>query len=332
VQAEIEAVKGKRYRLHKVHGPWMVMVAALRDVPEDRRTKDGLSAWEAADQLIYELRVKGIPAYAYLQGREVETLDSSRNDTSQSAPRTYISRHQSIAVLAGNFNSVDDEDAIVIRDFIKKYEPSFLRSKKSGGLFSVTPGRSGPLSGAFLAPNPLRSPEDIRRNTIDPVVKQLNADMKYSLLRNKGKFTLVVATFSGKSVFQVGHKTTDKAMGKFLSQFGDALDESAMDAWQLTEAMRTARKLGYDRDYDAWVYHDRYRSIVTVGSFESENDPRIAELARAFSAKSRVHPETGENVQSAELFSIPKVPRNGAAPERMWLFDVKPTLIEVPKH
>ena len=324
-EAKIEAVKGKRYSLHKVHGPWMVMVAAIRDVPEDRRTKEGLSAWEAADQLVYELRQKGIPAYTYLQGQEIAELASSTDGG------RYIARHQSVAVLAGNFDSVDEENAIIIRNYIKKFTPSFLKDKQSGGLFAITPGRKGPLSGAFLAPNPMRSMEDIRRSTIDPVVKRLNAGMDHSLLKNKGKYTLVVATFKGNSVFQVGHESSNKAMNFFNEKFGSALDKSAEDAWQLTETMRSARKLGYDRDYETWVYHDRYKSIVTVGSFDSPNDPRIKELARAFSAKTRIHPETGEQVQTAELFSIPKVPKNGQSPDRMWLFDMKPTLIEVPK-
>ena len=33
---DVEAVKGKKYSLTKKHGPWMVMVAAIRDVDKDR--------------------------------------------------------------------------------------------------------------------------------------------------------------------------------------------------------------------------------------------------------------------------------------------------------
>ncbi|MEO1982620.1 MAG: hypothetical protein ABGZ24_19090, partial [Fuerstiella sp.] len=72
---QLEAVQGKRYRLTSQHGPWMIMVAALRDVPEERRIDGGLSAWEAADRLVYELRRRGIPAYTFLQSMEVGKLD-----------------------------------------------------------------------------------------------------------------------------------------------------------------------------------------------------------------------------------------------------------------
>jgi hypothetical protein len=63
--ADVEAVRGKKYPLTKKHGPWMIMVASIRDVEEDRRVKDGLSAEEAADELVYQLRQLGIPAYTY---------------------------------------------------------------------------------------------------------------------------------------------------------------------------------------------------------------------------------------------------------------------------
>ncbi|MFM7922140.1 MAG: hypothetical protein ACKPJJ_18100 [Planctomycetaceae bacterium] len=51
-RAEVEPVKGKKYPLTAKHGPWMIMVASLRNVDEDWRKGDGLSAEEAADRLV----------------------------------------------------------------------------------------------------------------------------------------------------------------------------------------------------------------------------------------------------------------------------------------
>ena len=62
--ARIEAIKGKKYRLTKQHGPWMIMVASLAEPPDYRR-HEGISYLEAADRLVYELRRKGLPAYVY---------------------------------------------------------------------------------------------------------------------------------------------------------------------------------------------------------------------------------------------------------------------------
>ncbi|MEZ6060797.1 MAG: hypothetical protein R3C19_10570 [Planctomycetaceae bacterium] len=325
--AKVEAVKGKRYSLDKVHGPWMVMVASLRDVPEDLRKTDGLSAWEAADALVYELRLKGIPAYTFLQQEEFGELRSAGYTAGHSTGK-YIARQEFIAVLAGNFPTAEDKDARMILDFVKnRFEPSFLKDKRNGGILPSTPGRRRALSRAMIVANPLRSSEDLGNNTIDPVVKQLNSGMEYSLLKNKGKYTLVVASFSGSSVMQVGHETNWKAMNHFDEFFGDSLDASANDAWQLCQALRMARKFGYDQDYDAWVYHDRFKSVVTIGSFDSDSDPRLVALAREFTSKPKPHPQTGEVIDTAEIFSIP---RNGP-PDKFWVFDIKPTLMEVPQ-
>ena len=64
-QAEVEAVKGKRYKLHRNCGPWMVMVGSFQEVPLQRRVNGGLSAQEAADELVFELRKQGLPAYSF---------------------------------------------------------------------------------------------------------------------------------------------------------------------------------------------------------------------------------------------------------------------------
>ncbi len=325
--AEIEAIKGKRYTLDKIHGPWMVMVSSMRDISETERRRDGLSAWEAADQLVYELRLKGIPAYTYLQTEQFGELSSAAGASSSDGGGKYIARHEFIAVLAGNFPSADDKNARLILDHVKnKFEPSFLKDDRSGGLFARTPGRPRALSRAIIVPNPLRSPDEINSHAIDPVVRQLNNGMEYSLLKNKGKYTLVVATFSGNTVLQVGHEDSRKALSWFEEKFGDSLDKSGTDAWQLCTALRTATRFGYDQNYDAWVYHDRYKSVVCVGSFDDRNDPRIRALAQEFSSKPKQNPETGELADTAEIFTIP---RNGI-PDKYWVMDFKPTLMEVP--
>lgn len=325
----VEAVKGKRYVLSPQNGLWMIMVAAISDVPEERRTEDGLTAWEAADLLVYELRRQGIPAYTWLQSMEVDTVKSFSASRASRDERKYIARHEAIAVLAGNFPTPEDKDAKQILSFIKHdFQPSFLSDKRSGGILPQTPGRPGPLARAHMTVNPLLSVEDVKRRSVDPLVRSLNADMEYSLLKNPGRYSLKVATFTGGSVVQVGNQVSEKAQSFFERGMGSSLDESAVKAWELTEALRMASKLGYDRNFDAWVYHDRYRSVVTVGSFDRPDDPRLEELRKAFSGKERTH--EGREVLTAEVFSIPKNLKPGQQPEKLWMFDVDPRPIEVP--
>lgn len=329
--AEIEAVKGKRYTLTKQHGPWMIMVASIRDVTdESRRKKDGMTAWQAADELVYELRRKGIPAYTYVRETKVGDLTNAAADGLDS--RQYIAEHGYISVLACNFKSNDDQDLTRVLDYVKeKFRPEFLTDEKNGGVFARTPGRPGPLSKAFVTVNPMLSPEEVKSRTVDKLMLALNHDMEYSLLKNKGRYTLVVATFHGKSIAQVGNQVDSKNMAKFENNFGSNLDKSGMDAWSLTEALRDAKKLGYDQNYEAYVFHDRNKSYVTVGSFDDRNDPRIRALAMQFRGKPTTNAPNDPNTVTAEFFTIPKSPKPGQLPDRYWIFDPNPRVMEVPR-
>ncbi len=328
--AKVEAVQGKRYRLTTQHGPWMIMVAALRDVPAERRIEGGLSAWAAADKLVYELRRKGIPAYTFLRSMQVETLDDYSSDASGQNERKFISSHEAIAVLAGNFKSPDDKTAKIILGYVKKeFQPSFLKEKRNGGIFAVTPGRPSPLSRSHMTVNPLKSSSAVRRNTVSPLVKKLNSNMEHSLLKNKGKYTLRVATFRGGAIMQIGHHPTEKAERQFNKGFGNNLDASGTKAWALAEALRSAAKSGYDQNFEAYVFHDRYESYVTIGSFDSPNDPRIAQYGRRFGGKYKEY--QGREVLTAELFTLPRNVTPTRPADKLWMFDTVPRLIEVPQ-
>lgn len=330
---EIEAVKGKRYTLSKQHGPWMIMVAAIRDVDDDkrynRRIEGGMSAQEAADEMVYALRLKGIPAYIYSQDEKVERITSP--SVSESNGRRYIAQQGYISVMAGNFKSNNDKSAEAVLKYIKnKFNPAFLADEKNGGILPRTPGRPSPFSRAFLTVNPLWQGE-VRDTEQDNFIADLNAGYKYSLLQNKGKYTIVVATFQGGSVVQVGNNSSAKANGFFERHFGTGLNDCGESAMQLTDRLRNAKKFGYDTDYEAWVYHDKFKSIVTIGSFESKDDPRIRALATQFGGKTVRHPQSGEDVVAGEAFTIPRYPKNGEIPTYSCVLDAHTPLIEVPR-
>lgn len=326
--AKVEAVKGKRYTLSKNHGPWMILAAAITGVPEERRTK-GLSAWQAADQLVYELRLKGIPAYTLFMDRQMGAVKEFSSAPGHPNDKKFIARHEAIAVLAGNFQNRDDPQAKAILNFLKKkFEPSFAKNKSSGAIFSRTPGQPNALSGAHLTPNPMMPASELKRRTVDPLIQKLNAGEEYSLMKNKGKYTLRVATFRGNSIMQVGNKVSEKASSHFNRFFGSNLDQSGDKAWELCHALRSASKYGYPQNYEAYLFHDRYESYVTIGSFTSENDPGIVELARMFRGKPTMH--QGQEREAAEVFSIPRKVAIGATPEKFWMFDIMPKLTRVP--
>jgi hypothetical protein len=338
----IDAVKGKQYRLTKKHGPWMVMVASFHEPPAERKG-EGLSPEEAANQLVYELRMKGIPAYTFSQEDVVDEIQTgSARDPEKSKVGSYIAQKGSVSVLAGNYESPENKVAMKTRDFIKKFNPELLQGEeatgrngvlhklKNGGIYRTTPGRPGALAGAFLTVNPLLSQSEIKSIKRDPLLLKLNQEGDYSILNNKGKYTLVVASFYGRS--KVGNTA-------FRDELQIAVDEKTsldhmvgvtQNAWELTTALRKAKSLGYDQNYDAYVFHDRYGSVVTVGSFDSPEDPRIAKLQNHFGAKIAAISNDGQSQLGAESFNVPRKKSPGVE-TKSWIFDPYPKVMEVPK-
>ncbi|MCA9009647.1 MAG: hypothetical protein KDB01_07870 [Planctomycetaceae bacterium] len=324
----VEAIQGKRYTLTHQHGPWMILVASLSDVKGANHT-DGLTAWEAADTIVYELRTKGIPAYTYSVDEETVELDGA--NSVQNAARRVIARQGEICVLAGNFKSIDDDDAQKVLKWIKKKYSSSIADEKKGGLFAKTPGQPSPFGGAILTINPIYSGE-IQTRKLDEEIIGLNSGAPYSLLENKGRYTLQVATFAGGSVVQVGNQSSTKAMAMFEKNFGSNLVNCAKEAIALAEALRTASKYGYDSDYEAWVFHDQYRSIVTVGSFSSKQDPRIVPLVQLFGGRAGT---PDNNIISDDgivpaTFTIPQKPTVQNPLKKQWYFDKQPRVMTVP--
>lgn len=334
-------VKGKQYKLTKQHGPWMIMVASFSEPPPERKA-EGLTPEQAADELVFELRSKGIPAYSFRQS-EVKSEFESMDRLGRKRQRGYTARHENIGVLAGNYSSATDSSAQQTLEWIKKFHPQFLRTVEqsggflqrlqNGGVYRKTPGRPSPLSGAFLTINPLLTPEEANARKQDPLIRKLNSDGEFSLLENQRKYTVVVASYHGNSLTQLadGHFREKESAFKV----GGALDEAGLGAWQLASLLRqgnfnvTNPKI-QGQKFEAWVFHDRYSSVVTIGGFDSAQDPRIAQIVELFGAKIKRDPTNGQNVQTAEMATLPgNAP--GTLPSKTWLFDPQPRVIEVPR-
>jgi hypothetical protein len=98
---------------------------------------------------------------------------------------------------------------------------------------------------------------------VDKFVAQMNEGVEHSLLDNPGRQTIQVATFRGNVILQTsakedvasksfwgGHKKDDK----------NPLIEAAENAHLLAKELRS-------HGYDAYEFHDRTESIVTIGAF-----------------------------------------------------------------
>ena len=91
---------------------------------------------------------------------------------------------------------------------------------------------------------------------VDSFVSQLNEGQDYSLLKCKGKYTVVVKTFHGAEVI------VDGKNDKKFQPSGERLDKFAANAKKMTLKLR-------DQGVEAYQFHDRYKSLVTVGSFDT---------------------------------------------------------------
>ncbi len=170
---------------------------------------------------------------------------------------------------------------------------------------------------------------------------KINAGGKYSLYENKGKYSLVVATFSGKSLAHIGDSHAPDAQQAFkIDREDNDLANAEHNAWELAVALR-------ERDnIDAYVWHDRYQSVVTVGSFESPQDPKLKRYVRVF-APSPIQQvaSAGDQVLFPEapsknfglsaggtnkIYAVKGFGKNGDE-SRLWAFDPNPVLMRVPQ-
>jgi hypothetical protein len=296
----IEAIRGKSYPLTSKHGPWMIKVTTLFEEAEHQEVP-------IADELVYQLRKKGIPAYTHRQTEESETLDSVDSQGRTRHKRTTSQRGM-IAILAGNYEDPAHKVAQQTLKYIKdknKFSPEVTVTWQ--GKDVVVPLAIGK---AFLVKNPLLPPDQLAKRNRDPLILKLNSGTDHSLFENKGKYTVVVASFFGKS------QVSPNKFQKFESMFNDktkvSLDNAAQESWKV---MSTLRQLGFE----SYVYHDRFKSIVTVGAFKSPNDPEIQKLVDKFRAKEERDPKTGKPMLLAVNLQID--PKKG-----------KPVLLDDPLH
>jgi len=127
-----------------------------------------------------------------------------------------------------------------------------------------------------------------------------------------------VATFTGHAIILDKKRIEAMDRGDMPKSY---LEDAAKSAHLLTEALRK-------KGYDAYEFHDRNSSIVTIGSFASvgnrlpdgriDLNPSIHTIMKTFGAETKNTPGKAPEVGKAKkLAGIP--------------FDVQPMPVEVPQ-
>ncbi len=329
----LEADPDEMYSFTEQNGPWTIIAATF--------TGDG--AADRARQLIFELRKDfKLPAYSYQKKFEFsQTVEGKGLNPHGEKPKMRYSKSQDFvefAVLVGDYNTVDDPDAQKVLKKLKYAQPRSLavepeasnrplatvRAIQKQVKQSMLPKDSdelkrGPMASAFVITNPLLPNEYFVPKGIDKLVVEMNKNVPHSLLDCPERYTVKVATFTGHSIL-LDQKTID-AIEKGAEP-KSWLENAAQNAHVLTEALRKKK-------YEAYEFHDRSSSIVTIGAFNTVGSPRadgkieinpeVHRIMTTFGAETKVEPGKAAQVGKAKkLGGIP--------------FDIQPVLVEVPRR
>ncbi len=270
---KIDADPTKSYELEEKHGPWMIMAASFV----------GPTAEEQAHDLVLELRQRfRVEAFTFRQSYDFSRPTDGLGYSKYGGPRRmrYLSnsKFEEIAVLVGNYQSIEDPQIEKLLNQLKFAKPESLDPEKKGGtsqrlvglrtlytMVSSNPSEKtkGPMGSAFVSRNPLLPKELFVAKGIDPFVVDLNKDLPHSLLKCPGKFTVRVASFRGVDTMKPAEFERLTSQSRKISK----IDEAALKASRLCAALR-------EKGIEAFEFHDRTESIVTIGSFDDVGQPR----------------------------------------------------------
>jgi hypothetical protein len=271
LRKRIEADPTGDYTLTDQHGPWLILAASF----------SGAQGEQQARELVLELRRKyGIVAYYY--GRTFQLSDSNPGrglDAYGGRIKRRIQRGDQVvehAVLAGEFPSIDDPAGQKMLQRIKTLKPSVLETEASDqtsqSLATVRQyynkinqklgkqASKGPMSHAFFSSNPLLPREYFVPKGVSPDIAKWNKGLKYSLLNCPGRYSIRVATFGGRTTIKQD-EVRNLSQGVRQASADDPLVIASKKAHLLTVALR-------EKGWDAYEFHNRKESFVTVGSFD----------------------------------------------------------------
>jgi len=325
---QVEADPAKDYRLTEECGPWMIMACSF----------SGENAQAQAEELVLELRKRyKLPAYTHQMRFEFGET-TGRGVDRYGDPlrmRHRLDELEEVAVLVGNYTAVDDPEAQQTLQKLKysvpkclEVEPDKPTTRTLAGwrttqkvvqrMIGSEKSKKGPMGHAFITTNPMLPKEYFSAPGVDPLVVEMNEGVEHSLLDCPGSYTVQVACFKGKVVIDQ-QKIQQIENGK---QIKSELAEAAMKAHRLTEALRI-------KGWEAYEFHDRYASIVTVGSFDSVGSPRP-------DGRIEINPKMHKVMQAfkADTPNLPNAP-TGAVQIKSLLgiaFDIQPIPVRVPKR
>ena len=324
----VDASSQNSYTLTEQNGPWLIMTAAFA----------GEGSEAEARGLVLELRNRfKLSAFMHAQHYDLSQPVVGLGLDMYGNPKKMRHRQQGAfneyAVLVGDFPTLVDRKLEKTLKQIKYLQPSTIDLNKNSdstlrfaGLRALHKKLSGneakrtkgPLGKAFATRNPLLPEEYFVPKGVDNLVAGMNQGVTHSLLNCPGKYTVRVASFRGNVIIDQNEVKKIESTGKMKSRLAQAAEKAAV----LTKALR-------DQGVEAYEFHDRHESIVTVGSFDSVGKPRADGRIEINPDVLRLMKKYGPEQRSvggqANVGLMPRAIRGIP-------FDIQPTPIEVPKR
>ncbi len=206
-------------------------------------------------------------------------------------PRPYHETPEQWVVFVGGFKTMDDARANL--PTVKKWPaPKDERLMDAGMLgaeqtdartgkaeFKTSANYLNPYPSSMVVPNPAATKASMEEKAkLDPFVVKLNDGIENSLLGVKKPWTLAVKSYTmpttraskegdGRSVFDIKKKGSTAL---------DRIKAIEVESEALARALRD--KGMKPHPFEAFVLHHTHGSIVTVGQFDSPDDPELLKL------------------------------------------------------
>lgn len=323
----VEADRSKDYILSEEDGPWLILAS----------TFVGKDAKQRAERLVLEIRRDlNLPAFRYQEKFDFTGNVDQKNQLAKQMRYANQYEYEAYAVLVGEYDTVEHPDLENDLQTLKSATPDVFRdpdaaSAETDPINPVTAVKAlhrkliesrddeakGPMVNAFVTRNPMLPDEYFQAPQVDSFVHSLNEDKEFSLLECEGKYTVVVRTFEGYGTVVDGKQEKD------FEPSIERLDRFAADAAKMVKALRR-------KGEEAYQFHDRHSSRVTVGSFDNLGRElpdgrfvyapeirKVMEKYRAFNSKKARRVPGKQGVAANHAAMIP--------------FDVKPTPVAVPR-
>jgi hypothetical protein len=289
---DVDADPNKDYPITPAAGPWMICVTSFM----------GPESGKLAHDMVLELRQQyKIAAYFFNRGEEERKkheleIQQKRQQQEDNLRRAGLNPadanflrirtvriEDQFAVLVGGYKDMDTARKAL--DDIKKLKPPSERlsatvlhiteptQAKDSKKTVTEKSYLNPFLSSFVVPNPTvpvqREPEKP-----DKFLKELNSNESYSLLNCRKPWTLAVRDFQGAQMIQQPSEPSSfMEKLKLDDKTSERLNAAALQAHEVARVLRQMH-------FDAYVLHTRHMSLVTIGGFDSPNDPQISQAQR----------------------------------------------------